>query len=128
MKKQYSFLTEGPLAFYKKLFNSPDMLSRFVTRTAAGGLVGGSVGGVAGFLYGVKCYKSKDKTLHRMEREIQDPETSDYKRRQLIDAQNMIMSMSDKEYRDFLLMKYYKQGAVIGTTLGSLGGSMLLGH
>ena len=128
MKKQYSFLIEGPIAYYKKIFKNPDALGRFLNRTAAGGLVGGTMGGVIGFLYGIKVYESKERTLKSIEEAILNPDTSDYKRRQLIDTKNMILSMSDEEYRNYIVTKYYKQGAAIGSTIGSVGGSVLLGR
>lgn len=121
---RYSFLEEGVLQKIGK-FMAPKGVEKFINYSAAGTLVGTSIGGLGGLLYGIKVYKSKDKTLEELENKILDPETSSYTRRQLIDAQNLIMSMTDKEYRNYVIKDYYQKGAALGATAGTFTGGFL---
>jgi hypothetical protein len=121
---QYSFLEEGVIDRIGKLV-APKGVGHLLNYSAAGTLVGTSSGGVIGFLYGVKVYKSRRKTLQSIEEKINDPETSSYSRRQLIDTQNLIMSMTDEEYRNYIIKDYYQKGAAIGGTLGTITGTIL---
>jgi hypothetical protein len=121
---QYSFLEEGVLQKIGK-FVAPKGVERLLNYSAAGTLIGSSTGGLIGFLYGVKVYKSRRKTLMAIENKINDPETSAYSRRQLIDAQNLIMSMTDEEYRNYVIKDYYQKGVAVGGTAGTFLGTML---
>jgi hypothetical protein len=120
----YSFLSEGVLNKLKK-YIAPNGIEKLINYSAAGTLLGTTTGGVIGFLYGVKVYISRQKTLESFEEKINNPETSSYSRRQLIDAQNLIMSMTDEEYRNYIIKEYYQRGAAIGGTVGTLFGSIL---
>lgn len=120
----YSFLEEAVLQKIGNFF-APKGVERLLNYSAAGTLIGSSLGGVVGFLYGVKVYKSRTKTLQAMEEKINNPETSAYSRRQLIDAQNMIMSMTNEEYRNYLIKDFYTKGVAIGGTTGTFIGSIL---
>lgn len=120
----YSFINESITSNVKKFLNA-DAIGKKLTYIAAGGLAGNTIGGVVGFLYGVKVYESKEKTLNSMEEKIMDPTTSVYNRQRLIDAKNLIQSMSNDEYRNYVLKDYYQRGVAIGGTIGSMAGAGL---
>ena len=121
MSKNYSFITEFSLA--KML--APNGAGKLVTYAAAGGLLGTTVGGCIGLLYGAKVFIDRKRTIRSIEKKILDPEVSAYTRRQLIDQKNMIMSMTDEEYRNHALKEYYEKGTIIGSTIGTAIGSTL---
>lgn len=124
MSSQYSFLTES---LSKKIgkWLAPNGAGQLVTYAAAGGLLGTSMGGTIGLLYGAKVFMDRKKTIQSMEKRILNPDISAYNRQQLIDEKNMIMSMTDQEYRNYALKEYYEKGTMIGSTVGTAIGSFL---
>ena len=120
MSKNYSFINES---LAKMLI--PSDAGKLVTYAAAGGLLGTTIGGVIGLLYGAKIFLDRKKTINSIEKKILDPDISAYHRRQLIDQKNMIMSMTDEEYRNHALKEYYTKGTVLGSTAGTAIGSIL---
>jgi len=124
MSKEYSFLEESISEKIGK-YLAPNGAGKLVTYAAAGGLLGTTVGGSIGLLYGAKVFIDRKKTIRSMEKKILNPNISAYNRQQLIDTKNMIMSMTDEEYRNYALKEYYEKGTMIGSTLGTAIGSFL---
>lgn len=124
---EYSFLNEGFKDNIKKLINA-DNIGKKLTYVAAGGYAGSTLGGVIGTIYGARLYKNKEKTINSLENEIRDPETSIYTRQKLIDTKNLIQSMTDEEYRNYIITSSYEKGKNIGRSVGTLatGGLALL--
>ena len=124
---EYSFLNEGFKDNIKKIINA-DNIGKKLTYVAAGGYAGSTLGGIIGTLYGAKLYKNKEKTINSLENEIRDSETSIYTRQKLIDTKNLIQSMTDEEYRNYIITTSYEKGKNIGRSVGALatGGLALL--
>jgi len=122
--KQYSFVTEGIKDKIKNFFNA-DNIGKKLTYIAAGGYAGATLGGVIGTLYGVKMYENRERSIKEMEKKIMNPETSIYSRQKLIDAKNLIQSMTDEEYRSYIISKSYENGKNIGRTIGTIAGGGL---
>lgn len=122
--KQYSFISEGFKDGLKNFFNA-DNIGKRLTYIAAGGYAGATVGGVVGTLYGIKLYKDRQKSVQEMEKRIMDPETSIYSRQKLIDAKNLIQSMTDEEYRSYIIKNCYEKGKHIGGAIGTIAGGGL---
>lgn len=121
---QYSFITESFKDNLSKFFNA-DSIGKRLTYIAAGGYAGATVGGVIGTLHGIQLYKDREKSVEEMEKKILDPETSIYTRQKLIDAKNLIQSMTDEEYRSYIIKASYEKGKHIGGAIGTiLGGGL----
>ena len=122
--KQYSFLSEEKALSAIGKFFAPKGVGNLLTATAVGGLVGHSVGGFVGFLYGCKVYKDRKRTLDEMDKKLDDPDVSIYTRRKILDAKNIMQSMSDEEYKKYIISDYYAKGRDIGGTIGGLAGGI----
>lgn len=121
---QYSFISEGFKDNLSKFF-SADHIGKKLTYIAAGGYAGATVGGVIGTLYGVKMYKDREKSVNEIEKKILNPETSIYTRQKLIDTKNLIQSMTDEEYRNYIIKACYEKGKHIGGAIGTIAGGGL---
>lgn len=121
---QYSFVTEGFKNNIRKIINA-DNIGKKLTYVAAGGYAGSTVGGVIGTLYGVNVYRNKDKTIDSMEKSIRNPEISTFTRQKLIDNKNLIQSMTDEEYRTYIITTMYEKGKNIGRSIGTAASGAL---
>ena len=121
---KYSFLSENIRNNIKKFLNA-DNIGKKLTYVAAGGYGGASIGGVIGTLYGVKVYKDKDKFLNEIEKDIRNPETSIYTRQKFVDIKNLIQSMTDEEYKHYIITNMYERGKNIGRSIGTIAGGGL---
>lgn len=121
---QYSFVSEGLKDKFKDLF-SAERIGKKLTYIAAGGYAGATLGGVIGTLYGVKMYKDREKSVNEIEKKILNPETSIYTRQRLVDAKNLIQSMTDEEYRNYIIKTCYEKGKHIGGAIGTIAGGGL---
>lgn len=123
---KYNFLKESNSAT-RKISNYffPNGVEKFLNYSAAGTLMGTTIGGVAGLGAGYYMYKTKRKTLNALKKKILSPNISAYAKRNLIDEKNMIESMSEREYREYSLKKFYKYGTAIGSFAGTAIGAAL---
>jgi tetrahydromethanopterin S-methyltransferase subunit G len=124
---EYSFLQEDFRSKIKKAINA-DEIGKKLAYIAAGGYAGSTIGGAVGTVYGAKLYMNKDETLVSLEKKIRNPSTSVYTRQKLIDKKNLIQSMTDEEYRSYILTSSYEKGKNIGRNIGTIaaGGLAIL--